>query len=77
MINELHTQEVARKAFFVKELNLLLASADPDRYGYLKHQPLTYVVDGCEEFVECGNKRACVTGDSLTAMLRDISNGLF
>lgn len=77
MINELHNQEIARKAFFVCELNDLLISAGGGRYDYLKDDPLTYVVNGSEEYVSCGNKRACVTGDSLTAMMRDISNGLF
>ena len=77
MINELHTREVARKAFFVCELNDLLISAGGGRYDYLKDDPLTYIADGAEEYVSCGHKRACVTGDSLAAMLRDISNGLF
>lgn len=77
MINEFHAREVVRKAFFVCELNDLLISAGGGRYDYLKDVPLTYVVNGSEEYVSCGHKRACVTGDSLTAMLRDISNGLF
>ena len=69
--------ELELKAVFVGCLNTALISNGDGRYDYLKETPLTYSADGLEEYVTCGGKRACVTGDSLTAIMADISEQLF
>lgn len=71
------TEEQQNKAKFVDCLNAALLSAGEGRYGYLADTPLTYAVVGSGEFVTCGTKRACVTGDSLTALMTDVASQLF
>lgn len=71
------TEEQERKAIFVTCMNTALIANGEGRYDYLKETPLTYAVDGFEEYVTCGGKRACVTGDSLTAIMADVSEQLF
>lgn len=71
------TEEQAAKARFVDDLNAALISNGEGRYQYLEDTPLSYVVDGFEEYVVCGSKRACVSGDSLTALMADVSSQLF
>lgn len=69
--------EQQNKAKFVAYLNAALLSTGEGRYDYLADTPLTYIASGSEEFVVCGGKRACVTGDSLTALMADVSAQLF
>ena len=71
------TVEQQNKAKFVDYLNAAMLSTGAGRYDYLADTPLTYTVSGSEEFVACGGKRACVTGDSLTALMADVSAQLF
>lgn len=71
------TVEQQNKAKFVDYLNAAMLSTGAGRYDYLADTPLTYTVSGSEEFVVCGGKRACVTGDSLTALMADVCAQLF
>lgn len=70
-------EEQQHKAQFVADMNAALLANGEGRYSHLADTPLTYAVDGFEEFVVCGTKRACVTGDSLTALMTDVVNQLF
>ena len=70
-------EEKEAKARFVDALNAALIANGGGRYDYLKEAPLTYRAVGANEYVECGAKRANVTGDSLTAMMSDIAEQLF
>lgn len=70
-------EEQKRKAQFVSDMNAALIANGEWRYSHLEKTPLTYAVDGIEEFVVCGAKRACVTGDSLTAIMTDVVDQLF
>lgn len=66
------TNEQRAKAWFVQQINSALLICGEGRYSSLEDEPLTYVVEGSEEYVACGQRRACVTGDSLIAIMRDI-----
>lgn len=63
---------VEDKARFVAMLNDALVECGAGRYDYLRETPLEYVREGRREFVACGHRRACVTMDSLPAMMADI-----
>lgn len=72
------TEEQKSKDAFVSMLGAALVSCGDGRYDFLDETPLEYVVDGAEEFVCCGGRRACVTGDSLTALMGDLADsGIF
>lgn len=71
------TAEQREKARFVGDLNLALFENGGDRYKNLAEAPLVYEVIGGEEFVRCGIERACVTGDSLVAIMFDIATQIF
>ena len=71
------TDEQQNKKKFVDFINAALIRTGEGRYDYLAETPLTYEVKGSEEYVLCGNARAYVTGDSLTAIMADISNQIF
>lgn len=72
----MNDEELEDKALFVKRVNDALIECDSGRYDYLRETPLEYVRDGAQEFVTCGHRRADVTGDSLPAMMSDISRQL-
>lgn len=67
------TSEQADKAAFVRAINNALISYGDGRYDFLKETPLSYEVNGFEEFVRCGCNNVCVTGDSLKALMSDLS----
>ncbi|WP_337492237.1 hypothetical protein [Slackia isoflavoniconvertens] len=61
------------KKEFVNALNAALIACGGGRYDRLETAPLAYVREGCEEYVVSGDRRACVTGDSLTALMKDVA----
>lgn len=64
--------EVENKALFVRRINDALVECGAERYDRLLETPLEYVREGDREYVACGHRRACVTMDSLPAMMSDI-----
>lgn len=71
------TKEQAAKARFVEDMNDALIRNGEGRYSYLEETPLTYTVDGFNEYVTFGNRRANVTGDSLMAIMYDVCAQIF
>lgn len=63
---------VEDKALFVRRLNDALVECGAGRYGFLRATPMEYVREGDREYVACGHRRACVSMDSLSAMMADI-----
>ncbi|MCU7584552.1 hypothetical protein N1614_04210 [Adlercreutzia muris] len=63
---------VEDKALFVRRLNDALVECGAERYDYLRETPMEYVREGDREYVACGHRRACVTMDSLPAMMADV-----
>ena len=64
--------EYENKALFVQRLNEALVECGDGRYDYLIGEPLQYERIGANELVLQGSKVADVTGDSLTALARDV-----
>ena len=67
------TDEQKSKAAFVDALNSALISCGDGRYDFLRENPLAYEVVGPEEYVRSGGSAACVTGDSLKALMADLA----
>ena len=63
---------VEDKALFVRRVNDALVECGAERYDYLLETPLEYVREGDREYVACGHRRACVSMDSMPAMMSDI-----
>lgn len=61
------------KEKFVNALNDALIACGGGRYDQLKAAPLAYVRERGEEYVVSGDRRACVTGDSLIALMLDVA----
>lgn len=59
---------------FVSSVSAALAEFGGGRYDWLRERPLTCVRRGGEEFVDVDGAQACVTGDSLRALMRDVAS---
>ena len=62
------------KEAFVTAMNAALIACGDGRYDHLQTAPLTYVREGGEEYVVSGDRRAWVTGDSLTGLMKDVAD---
>lgn len=64
------------KEKFVNALNDALIACGDGRYDHLETAPLTYVRERGEEYVVSGDRRACVTGDSLISLMWDVAGSV-
>lgn len=63
---------VEDKALFVRRINEALIECGAGRYDWLRETPMEYVREGASEYVTCCHRTACVSVDSLPAMMSDI-----
>lgn len=62
------------KQMFVCAMQAALVAGDPQRYGHLSASPIAYVSDAGGEFlVDAHGATRNVSGDSLTAIARELS----
>lgn len=62
------------KQMFVCAMQAALVAGDPQRYGHLSASPIAYVSDAGGEFlVDVHGASRNVSGDSLTAIARELS----
>lgn len=62
------------KQMFVCAMQAALVAGDPQRYGHLSASPIAYVIDAGGEFlVDAYGASRNVSGDSLTAIARELS----
>ena len=62
------------KEGFVRAMSAALAEFGDGRYDWLRERPLAYYSSGGEEYVRVDDARVCVTGDSLRALMRDVTS---